>query len=1016
MKKLIKTLSILGTLSLIITGCGSNAKSSARPNSYTIVWKNEDGILLEVDYDVLEGATPTYNGVTPHKNSDNQYNYVFSGWTPEVVPANANTTYVATYVEELRQYKVTWVDEDGSVIETDEHVPYGTTPEFNSLEPTKKSTAEYDYTFAGWTPEVTPVTGETTYQAKYQETVREYQITWVNENGDVIATNQVPYGETPVFSGQEPTKESTAQYTYTFDGWTPEITKVTGDTTYQAKFKDDLVKYKITWKNEDGSVIKTEEVPYGTVPAFDGDEPAKENTPQYRYSFNGWSPAVISVTGEAEYTATFKEEVRSYTVTWVNYDGSILEKDENILYGEAPTYNGETPTRENRRGVSYTFNNWSPEITAVTSDQTYVATYLAAGTFEFSLIPYELKEGVKESDLQGSPWVNLNIEGQIDKIEKPSLKDDFYGYVNYESIRDNTPGPFDVSSNLVREALSNIYSPDAPETTNGAVIMAMMDKLKDGDQEAVSSYLNNINLDTYMSSETLFTSTSSPLQLYPVEGGYEVAFNDGYISGSFGLHTLWFFADYYSAYLTPTTNMTSYLSSTYNLGFTDNDISNIHAFESNLIDGCYYGYNRYSNTNNVYSVDTVPWDSLKQVLLDLGLGSREVIYVKKYAYNAINTLFNSVNNDQRDTLNKAILARTAFDYRFLMGFDHYRVLNNYISQTGVFENENDLFKLPDEALARRLVEACLPILIEQTYLDQQGSPENKAKVEQLIQAILNGYIEMINENNWLSITSKNGVIKKLNKMKYEACYPDFYKYFTKIDQTDLENASIFTLYRSYLSGVVSTALHGYKLDGVLWSYMPTYTVNAFYAAQLNTFVILNGIVGGLLSETVEELYGTLGCVIGHEITHAFDSSGSRYDENGNYKDTWTIGDRNTFDNKVTKMVSFINKITLFNNTKANGDKTNGETTADMGGLKVMLKLAESIPDFDYDLFFKSFARLWKETPYSLDYAPSRAGNEHPFEYLRANLTLAQFDKFIETYDIQPGDGMYIPAEERIAIW
>ena len=78
MKKLIKTLSILGTLSLIITGCGSNAKSSARPNSYTIVWKNEDGILLEVDYDVLEGATPTYNGATPHKNNERIHiEYIF---------------------------------------------------------------------------------------------------------------------------------------------------------------------------------------------------------------------------------------------------------------------------------------------------------------------------------------------------------------------------------------------------------------------------------------------------------------------------------------------------------------------------------------------------------------------------------------------------------------------------------------------------------------------------------------------------------------------------------------------------------------------------------------------------------------------------------------------------------------------------------------------------------------------------------------------------------------------------
>ena len=1088
MKKFIKSLFVIGAASLILTSCGSKAESSSssRPNTYNILWKNDDGILLEIDYDVIEGEIPTYNGLTPHKNSDDRYNYVFSGWTPNVVPASANTEYVATYTSELRVFNITWKDEDGTVLEYDEDVLYGTMPEFNSLEPTKQSTTQYNYIFDGWEPEVTEVTGHATYEAKYKEELRSYNITWKDEDGKVLATEEVPYGETPSFKGEEPTKEHTTQYSFSFDSWTPEIKEVTGDASYTATYKATTNKYVVTWKNEDGSVLKSEEVAYGEVPEYDGAEPLKDSTAQYSYTFDGWSPEVISVTGPAEYIATFKaetnsypvtwknedgtilrvdehvlygtvptyegeephkdstvqhvysfagwspditevtgpteyvatfsEEVRKYTVTWLNDDGSIIKVDENVLYDTVPSYEGDTPTKERGRGVDYTFAGWTPEITAVKGDQTYTATYTSTGTFEFSLIPYQLEYGVEESNLQGAPWVNVNIEGQIDKIQKPSLKDDFYTSINYESIRDGTPGPFDISSDAVRQAIDNVFNGNYVGT-NGAIITAMMNRLHDGDVENVSSYLNNLDLEKYLSSKEAFSSTSSLLQLYPVDDGYEVAYNDGYINGEFGLHTLWFYGSYYPSYLEPATNMLNCLSNTYNLGLNSDDIDSIHNFESDTIDSLYYNYYRNSTGKNTYSVDTVPWDYLKSALLDAGLKSSDTIYIKRYANGAISSIFNNVSNEsKRDLYTKAVMARAAFDYRILMGFDNYRLFNGYLSQVDMFENERWLANASDYDLAKRLVQACLPILVEQAYLDQEGSPETKAKVAALIEEVLDGYKDMLSSVDWLSETSKNSVIKKLTKMKYESCYPDGYKNFVKLDQKDLGNTSLLNIYSSYFAGILETSVAGQSLNDPIWSYMTTYTVNAFYTAGYNKFVILNGIVSGMVGDTTEELYGMLGTVIGHEITHAFDSSGSRYDENGQYNDMWTSSDRTIFNNKVTKMANFYKNITLYDTAKVDGDNINGEATADMGGVKVMLLLAESIPDFDYDLFFKSYARLWKETPYPNSYLSQRAKDAHPFEYLRANVTLAQFDKFIETYDIQPGDGMYIPEEQRIAIW
>ena len=233
---------------------------------------------------------------------------------------------------------------------------------------------------------------------------------------------------------------------------------------------------------------------------------------------------------------------------------------------------------------------------------------------------------------------------------------------------------------------------------------------------------------------------------------------------------------------------------------------------------------------------------------------------------------------------------------------------------------------------------------------------------------------------------------------------------------NLQNASLLSLYNSYGVGLVDTALINQINTDPIWDYMTTYTNNAFYAPNYNKFVILNGIVSGTISDKPEELYGMLGYIIGHEITHAFDSSGSHYDENGNHREMFTSEDRTLFASKVQKVEGFFNNITLFNDQKVDGNNVNGEATADLGGIRVMLKLAESIPDFNYDLFFRTYAQVWLTTPYSIWGAYGRARDSHPFNYLRVNVTVCQYEKFYETYDIQPGDGMYVPEEERIAIW
>ena len=345
------------------------------PEVYSVTLKNYDGTVLATE-NVSYGSLPQYSA-TPEKPSDAQYTYAFSKWVDEagndasLSNIDKNVTLTATFTSTLRSYKI--IFKNGEQVLKEDDVNYGTLPAAPTETPTKEADAQYTYTFKGWDKEIAEVTGEATYNAEFDSTLRSYKI--IFKNGEqVLKEETVNYGTLPTPPADMPTKEANAQFTYTFKGWDKTVEKVTGEATYNAEFDSTLRSYKITFKNGE-QVLKEETVNYGTLPAAPTETPTKEADAQYTYTFKGWDKEIAEVTGEATYNAEFTSTLRSYKITFKN--GEQVLKEEAVNYGTMPAAPETNPTKGYDSENHYSFKGWDKEIAEVTGEAVYNAQFNA---------------------------------------------------------------------------------------------------------------------------------------------------------------------------------------------------------------------------------------------------------------------------------------------------------------------------------------------------------------------------------------------------------------------------------------------------------------------------------------------------------------------------------------------------------------------------------------------------------------------------------------------------------------
>lgn len=335
---------------------------------YSVRFLDESGSVLDLQ-SVHSGEIPVYGGSEPTKKASVAYTYSFTGWSPEIVAATWHTDYRVLFDSTLNQYKVTYLDYDGTELYS-AMLDYGKKPSYSTI-PKKANTVAYLYSFAGWSPAVENVVGEAVYKAAYDSVLQKYTIEF-KANGESLLSTGFDYGSVPKYEGATPTKPATMEYSYSFAGWIPEISKVTEATSYVAKFDSSLNKYMVVFQNG-AKVLQDSEIEYGRVPTYRGETPQKTSTAKYDYTFSSWYPALTKVTDETAYIALFDSTLRRYEIAFVS-EGETLQTKE-VEYGALPKFEGKEPLKKESKGYTYSFKTWTPSVAMVKDKAVYTAVF-----------------------------------------------------------------------------------------------------------------------------------------------------------------------------------------------------------------------------------------------------------------------------------------------------------------------------------------------------------------------------------------------------------------------------------------------------------------------------------------------------------------------------------------------------------------------------------------------------------------------------------------------------------------
>lgn len=690
----------------------------------------------------------------------------------------------------------------------------------------------------------------------------------------------------------------------------------------------------------------------------------------------------------------------------------------------APGKEETTQTKESVRQAESTSRE-----TSATSGNEKQESYLGTGTV-------------------GDKWYASVIAGAVSEETEVSLKDDFFTAVNLDylaklTIEDgySSAGVFQDANKIMRERTLALLKEENPASHEGQLVSNLYklaldwEKRKEEGLKPITAEVESIKnirtIDDVAAYETRGDNMFSPLlTIFLVTdsmadpGNYTVGINstalfledpgeysnqseDGKLTEEYSRKVVGYMLD--------------------RLGFSGEEAdkvwSDCRAFETAVAEHMLTLEDQYSPDIYDRIINTCTLEDLRKAqgnypLVEIlkAYGMDESDTYNLYEPEWLSALGNLYTEEHVEEIRSYLLAHYLFDMALLIDRDAYDTVKGY-------ENERNGITgtIPEEEIGLEVVNDNLSMAMDYVYIDAHCTEEERQKVIDLIHDFSSYYRKMLEQEDWLSQNTKQRAMEKLDNLTIRACYSDTREDYSQLAFASKEEGG------TYIEALQAIRRHvlqteqekiNQKVNPDLWQ-MSTREINAYYSPTDNSINILCGILVGDLSmdQSDEAVLATAGQVIGHEITHAFDTSGAQFDKNGNYNNWWEEADYAAFNERADRLVEYMNQIIPCAELQpVNGEMQKTEMIADMGGMKAALMMAADQQNFDYDVFFRSASKVWAMIRTKNRLISQQQTDPHPLSNLRVNIPLQHSDEFMETYDIQPGDGMYLAPEDRVNVW
>ena len=326
-----------------------------------------------------------------------------------------------------------------------------------------------------------------------------------------------------------------------------------------------------------------------------------------------------------------------------------------------------------------------------------------------------------------------------------------------------------------------------------------------------------------------------------------------------------------------------------------------------------------------------------------------------------------------------------------------------------------------------LTDAQLGDALGQLYVKKYFPPEAKQRILDLVNNLQQTYKERIENLSWMSDSTKQKALIKLKAITKKIGYPDKWKDYSSVEISkdnfiqNLKNTGHFT----YMFNINKI---GKPVDRSEWFMTPP-TIDAYYNPNSNEINFPTGILQPpfFYANSDDALnYGAIGIVIGHEMTHGFDDQGRQYDAQGNLKNWWLPVDSANFRKKADLVVEQYNHSIVIDSLHINGELSQGENIADIGGMAIAYgafkkteegKSTEKIDGLTPDeRFFIAYAQLWRSKTRPERLRTQMMTDPHSTPQYRTNNPMVDLPAFYTTFNVKPGDKMYLPDSLRAQIW